>query len=157
MREIWGRNQDDKKWKISIFLHTIICCGFVLESPHWVDSNTHPKHMILWRTYDNQGENTVCFFVKKKLYEYGDVHVMELQTACQWSVTTSWPCKILRFSSNHTLVKSSTISALGFTLRVAGGDVLSGTRISAAVEEAWSSGGVLTDDGCSELQLRNLP
>ena len=23
-----------------------------------MDSNTHPKHMILWRTYDNQGKNT---------------------------------------------------------------------------------------------------
>ena len=22
------------------------------------DSNTHPKHMILWRTYDNYGKNT---------------------------------------------------------------------------------------------------
>ena len=42
---------------------------------------------------------------KNKLYEYGDVHVMELQTACQWWVTASWPWKILRFSSNHTLVE----------------------------------------------------
>ena len=23
--------------------------------------NTHPKHMILWRTYDNQGKNSVLF------------------------------------------------------------------------------------------------
>ena len=23
-----------------------------IESPHRGDSNTHPKHMILWRTYD---------------------------------------------------------------------------------------------------------
>ena len=22
------------------------------------DSNTHPKHMILWRTQDNKGKNT---------------------------------------------------------------------------------------------------
>ena len=28
-------------------------CGCVLELPHRGDSNTHPKHMILWRTYDN--------------------------------------------------------------------------------------------------------
>ena len=32
----------------------------------------------------------------------------------------------------------------------------SGAGIPAAVEEAWSSGGVLTD-GSSELQRRNLP
>ena len=35
-----------------------ICCGCVLESPHRGDSNTHPKHMILWRTYDNLGKKT---------------------------------------------------------------------------------------------------
>ena len=33
-----------------IFLHKIICCGCVLESPHRGDSNTHPKHMILLNT-----------------------------------------------------------------------------------------------------------
>ena len=27
--------------------------GCVFESPHRGDSNTDPKHMILWRTYDN--------------------------------------------------------------------------------------------------------
>ena len=57
----------------SIFLHKIKCCGCVLESPHRGDSNTHPKHMILWRTYDNKVKN--WYFVKT-LYEYGDVHVM---------------------------------------------------------------------------------
>ena len=41
-----------------LVLHKIICCGCVLESPHRGDSNTHPKHMILWRTNDNQGKNT---------------------------------------------------------------------------------------------------
>ena len=82
---------------------------------------------------------------------------MELQTACQWWVTASRPCKILRFSSNHThLSKSSTIKALGCTFRVAGGGGLSGAGIPAALEQAWSSCGVLTD-GSSELQLRNLP
>ena len=35
--------------------------------------------------------------------------------------------------------------ALGCTFRVAGGDVLSGTGIRSAVEEAWSSGGAVTD------------
>ena len=53
MGEIWGRDQNDKNGKLSIYLHKIICCGCVLESPHRGDSNTHPKHMILWRTYDN--------------------------------------------------------------------------------------------------------
>ena len=53
MGEIWGRNQNDKNGKFSLFLHKIICCRCVLESPHRGDSNTHPKHMILWRTYDN--------------------------------------------------------------------------------------------------------
>ena len=27
--------------------------GCVLESPHRGDSNTHPKHMILWRNIEN--------------------------------------------------------------------------------------------------------
>ena len=53
MEEIWGWNQNDKNGKFSIFLHKIICCGCVLESPPRGDSNTHPKHMILWRIYDN--------------------------------------------------------------------------------------------------------
>ena len=53
MGEIWGRNQNDKKYKISIFLHKILCCGCVIESPHRGDSNTDQKHRILWRTYDN--------------------------------------------------------------------------------------------------------
>ena len=43
MGKIWGRNQNDKKLKISIFRG---------------DSNTHPKHMILWRTYDKYGKIT---------------------------------------------------------------------------------------------------
>ena len=47
MGEIWGWYQNGKKWYFSIFLHKIICCGCVLESPHRGDSNTHPKHMIL--------------------------------------------------------------------------------------------------------------
>ena len=41
--------------------------------------------------------------------------------------------------------KSSTIMTLGCTLRVAGGDVLSGTGIRATVEETGSSGCVFTD------------
>ena len=43
-----------------IFLHKSIhvCCGCVLESPHRGDSNTHPKRMNLWRTYDDSGKNT---------------------------------------------------------------------------------------------------
>ena len=45
---IWGRDQNDKYGYFFIFLHKIICCGCVLESPHRADSNTHPKHMILW-------------------------------------------------------------------------------------------------------------
>ena len=63
MGEIWGQNINDKKRKFSIFLHRIICCGCVLGSSHRGDSNTHPKHMILWRTYDIFGKNT-CFFMK---------------------------------------------------------------------------------------------
>ena len=48
-----------KSEKKSIFLHKIICCGCVLESPHRGDSNTHPKHMILWTTSDNYGKTLV--------------------------------------------------------------------------------------------------
>ena len=51
MGEISDRNQDDKKCKTSIFLHKIICCGCVLDSPR--DSNIRPKHMLLWRSNDN--------------------------------------------------------------------------------------------------------
>ena len=58
MGEIRGRNQNDKNGLFSIFLHKIICFGCVLESPQRGDSNTHPKHMILWRTNDNKGKNT---------------------------------------------------------------------------------------------------
>ena len=32
-----------------------------LESPHRCDSNTHPKHMILSRPYDNEGKKTLVF------------------------------------------------------------------------------------------------
>ena len=41
--------------KTSIFtlIHKIICFGCVLELPPWGDSNTHPKHMILWRIIEN--------------------------------------------------------------------------------------------------------
>ena len=35
-----------------------VCCGCVLELPHRGNSNTHPKHMIQWRTYDNKGKNS---------------------------------------------------------------------------------------------------
>ena len=31
---------------------------FILESPQQGDSNTHPKHTILWRTSDITGKNT---------------------------------------------------------------------------------------------------
>ena len=55
---------------------------------------------------------------------------------------------------------SSTIKTLGCTFRVAGGDVLPGTGIPAAVEEAWSSGGVLTDwefrAGAEELAVEDF-
>ena len=51
--KIWGWNQNDKKCLLSIFLHKIICCGCVLESPQRGDSNTHPQHMILWITAGN--------------------------------------------------------------------------------------------------------
>ena len=49
MGEIWGRNQNDTNGYFLIFLHKIICCGCVLESPQRGDSNTHPKHTILIR------------------------------------------------------------------------------------------------------------
>ena len=40
----------DKKLK---FLHKIICCGDLLESPRGGDSNRKPQNMILKRTNDN--------------------------------------------------------------------------------------------------------
>ena len=50
--------------------------------------------------------------------------------------------------------------ALGCTFRVAGGDVLSGTGIRVAVEEAGSSGGVVTDweflSAAEELAVEDL-
>ena len=63
----------------------------------------------------------------------------------------------LAVKNSSIFVESHTCrSALGCTFRVESGDVLSGTGIPAAVEEASSSGGVLIDRS-SELQLRNLP
>ena len=37
--ETWGWNRNNKKRYFSIFLHKIICCGCVLESPRRGDSN----------------------------------------------------------------------------------------------------------------------
>ena len=53
--EIWGGIEIIKIIKMDTFQYFSIksCCGCVLESPHRGDSNTHPKHMLLWRTYDN--------------------------------------------------------------------------------------------------------
>ena len=39
------------------FLHKIICCGDLLESPRGGDSNRSPQHMILWITNDNYAKN----------------------------------------------------------------------------------------------------
>ena len=50
----------DKKW---IFLHKIICCCDLLESPRASDSNRLPQHMISRRNYDN--------YEKKNLLESG--------------------------------------------------------------------------------------
>ena len=38
--------KDNFQYFSIIFLHKIIFCGCVLESPHRGDSNTHPKHTI---------------------------------------------------------------------------------------------------------------
>ena len=45
-----GRNQNDKMDKF----HYFSIKSYVVD----VYSNTHPKHMILLRTYDNLGKNT---------------------------------------------------------------------------------------------------
>ena len=47
--------------------------SYVMDVYYRGDSNSHPKHMILWRTYDNKAKNTGLL---RKLYEYGDVHIM---------------------------------------------------------------------------------
>ena len=64
---------------ISIFLHKITCCGCVLELPHRGDSNTHPKHMILWKTHDNYGKYTGLLGKLNMSTDYGDAHVMIFQ------------------------------------------------------------------------------
>ena len=65
MGYIWGRNQNDKKnEKFRYFSIKSYVVDMYLNRLNY---NTHPKHMILWRTYDNQGKNTVFllfFFVK---------------------------------------------------------------------------------------------
>ena len=33
--------------------------SYVVDAIYRGDSNTHPKHMILWRTYHIYGKNTV--------------------------------------------------------------------------------------------------
>ena len=57
-----------KSKKRAVFLHKIICCGCVLESPRSGDSNTHPQHMILWRTDGNLGKNrTIIYFYERNM------------------------------------------------------------------------------------------
>ena len=111
MGEIWDRNQNDKKWKISIFLHKIICCGCVLESPRWGDSNTHPEHMILWRTYDNSGKNTGVLWK----HEYGDVHVMLRMIKIQMERHLSWWQILTVLVSSQTVCFN--VHFLGLTFR----------------------------------------
>ena len=48
------------------------------------------------------------------------------------------------FPSNHTLVEVIHNNGSGMHFRVAGGDVLSGIGIRAAVEQAGSSGDLIT-------------
>ena len=45
----------------SIFLHKIICCGCVLESPRRDDSNTHLRSIILWRLIITEIKKTLIF------------------------------------------------------------------------------------------------
>ena len=59
----------DKKWK---FLHKIIFCGDLLESPPRGDSTRSPQLMILRRTNDNYAKNLLenliyckCFMGKE--------------------------------------------------------------------------------------------
>ena len=42
-----------KSGNFQYFSIKFVCRGCVLELPRRGDSNTHPQHMILWRTYDN--------------------------------------------------------------------------------------------------------
>ena len=51
------------------------------ESPRRGDSYTHLQHMILWRTVRNLGNNKTTILSFVKLYEYGDVHVMCIESA----------------------------------------------------------------------------
>ena len=38
---------NDKKAFFPLFTSRNICCGYLLESPHWGDSNKYPQHTFL--------------------------------------------------------------------------------------------------------------
>ena len=61
------------------------CCGCVLESPRRGDSNTHPQHMILWRTDG--------ILVKK--HNYNAVN-------CENFISTETSCNVSEFKVYHT-------------------------------------------------------
>ena len=65
----------------SMFLHKIICCERVLESPRRDDSNTRIRSIILWRliiTEIKKKKNKKKHWSLVKLCKYGDVHVMKI-------------------------------------------------------------------------------
>ena len=45
----------------SMFLHKIICCERVLESPRRDDSNTRIRSIILWRLIITEIQKTLVF------------------------------------------------------------------------------------------------
>ena len=57
--------------------------------------NTHPQHMILWRSNGNLDKSKLLLSgLLSKLYEYGDVHVMII---C--------PCDLYTLTSNFYIVR----------------------------------------------------
>ena len=45
--EILPMAQEDKYLGIFFFYHEIVCCVYLLESPHWGDSNKYTQHTII--------------------------------------------------------------------------------------------------------------
>ena len=66
------RSGGDSKWDIMqeycIKTSSNICFGYLLESPHWGDSNKYPKHMLCEEIWIKQGRFLhIILFIKDSL------------------------------------------------------------------------------------------
>ena len=78
------RSRGDSQWEIRkeycIKTSSNICFGYLLESPHWGDSNKYPKHMLYEGIRIKQGLSYVSFSSLRILYNSKFI----LMTASLW-------------------------------------------------------------------------